>query len=66
MPYQYFFDEPHIREWLELSKTEEGAQSYMDKYVFGVADFDEYLELIGGLRTMQQLKQIEQLRAPMV
>jgi len=66
MPYQYFFDEAHIREWLELSKTEEGVQSYMDKYVFGVADFDEYLERIGGLRTMRLLKQIEQLRAPMV
>ncbi len=66
MPYQYFFDEEHIREWLELSKTDAGVSAYMDKYVFGVADFNAYLELVGGLRKMQQLKQIEQLRAPMV
>jgi 3-oxoacid CoA-transferase subunit A/glutaconate CoA-transferase subunit A len=66
MPYQYFFDEQHIREWMELSKTEEGARAYMEKYVFGVADFDEYLERVGGLRKMHQLKQIELLRAPMV
>lgn len=66
MPYQYFFDEEHIREWLTLSKTEEGTQAYMDKYVFGVKDFDEYLERVGGLKKMRLLKQIEQLRAPMV
>ncbi len=66
MPYQYFFDEPHIYEWLTLSKTEEGTQEYLQKYVFGVADFDEYLERIGGLRTLNQLRQVEQLRVPMV
>lgn len=66
MPYQYFFDERHIHEWLTLSKTDEGTREYFEKYVFGVADFDEYLERIGGLRTLTQLKQIEQLRAPMV
>lgn len=66
MPYRYFFDEEHIREWLTLSRTEEGTREYFEKYVFGVADFDEYLERIGGLRTLSRLKRIEQLRAPMV
>ncbi len=66
MPYRYFFDEAHIQEWLTLSKTAEGAQAYFEKYVFGVPDFDAYLEKIGGLRTLAQLKRIEQLRAPMV
>ncbi len=65
MPYQYYFDELHIREWLTLSKTEEGALEYLDKYVFGTADFDEYLEKVGGLRTLNQLKKIENLRMPM-
>jgi 3-oxoacid CoA-transferase subunit A/glutaconate CoA-transferase subunit A len=66
MPYQYFFDEMHIHEWLTLSRTEEGTQEYLEKYVFGVADFYDYLEKIGGLRTLNQLKQVEQLRMPMV
>jgi len=66
MPYLYFFDENHIHEWLTISKTDEGTQKYFEKYVFGLADFSEYLERIGGLRTMTQLKQIEQLRAPMI
>jgi glutaconate CoA-transferase subunit A len=66
MPYRYFFDEAHIHEWLTVSKTDEGAREYFERYVFGVADYDEYLERVGGLRKLTQLKQIEQLRAPMV
>ena len=66
MPYQYYFDEGHIREWLNATKTEEGTQEYFEKYVFQTANFDEYLEQIGGLRVLTQLKQVEQLRSPMV
>jgi glutaconate CoA-transferase subunit A len=66
MPYQYFFDEEHIHEWMTLSKTEEGTQEYLEKYVFGVANFNEYLERIGGLRKLHQLRQVELLREPMV
>jgi acyl CoA:acetate/3-ketoacid CoA transferase alpha subunit len=66
MPYRYFFDEAHIHEWLTLSRTQAGVQEYLAKYIHGVPDFDAYLELVGGLRTMTQLKQIEQLRSPMV
>jgi 3-oxoacid CoA-transferase subunit A/glutaconate CoA-transferase subunit A len=65
MPYQYYFDEKHIREWLQMAKTPEGAKLYFEKYIFGVADFEEYLEKIGGLRTISELKQIEHLRAPL-
>jgi len=65
MPYRYYFDEAHIQEWLALAKTAEGAQAYFEKYVFGLADFDAYLEKIGGLRTLTRLKQVELLRAPL-
>ena len=64
MPYRYYFDEAHIQEWLALSRTDAGAGEYLDKYVYGVLDFEAYLERIGGLRTMAQLKRIEQLRVP--
>jgi acyl CoA:acetate/3-ketoacid CoA transferase alpha subunit len=66
MPLLYFFDEEHIGEWLHMSKTPQGTQEYFDKYVHGVKDFDEYLELVGGLRKLQYLRQVEELRAPMV
>jgi 3-oxoacid CoA-transferase subunit A/glutaconate CoA-transferase subunit A len=65
MPYLYYFDEEHIGEWLELSKTPEGTQEYFEKYVFGVKDFYEYLDLVGGLRKMIYLKDVEQYKVPM-
>jgi len=65
MPGHYFFDEAHIREWMSAAKTETGAQAYFEKYVYGVADFNAYLERIGGLRLLHHLKQIERLQAPM-
>jgi 3-oxoacid CoA-transferase subunit A/glutaconate CoA-transferase subunit A len=60
MPYRYFFDEAHIGEWLSLSKTPAGAQEYLDKYVYGPANFEGYLELVGGQERMQALAKIEQ------
>lgn len=65
MPYQYFFDEYHIGKWLSVSKTDEGIQNYLDKYVFGVDDFKHYLKLIGGKNKLEKLRRIEQLKEPM-
>jgi 3-oxoacid CoA-transferase subunit A/glutaconate CoA-transferase subunit A len=61
MPYHYFFDEKHIAEWLSMSKTEAGTNAYLDRYVFGVSDFSEYLERIGGEKRLQELRRFEQL-----
>ena len=56
MVYCYARDERQLREWVEGSKTEEGTGAYLDKYIHGVANHQEYLELIGQER-------LEQLRA---
>lgn len=61
MPYLYFFDEDNIGEWLKISKTDEGAKEYFDKYVFSVKTFEEYLELCGGVEKMNQLRKIEKM-----
>ncbi len=50
MAYVYGRDEVAIREWVEASKTAEGAQAYLDKYVHGVNNHAEYLDLIGQER----------------
>jgi len=65
MPYEYFFDEEHIGEWLSLSKTDDGVEEYLKKYVFSVKDFNEYLKLVGGLKKLELLKKIEKLEEPM-
>jgi acyl CoA:acetate/3-ketoacid CoA transferase alpha subunit len=53
MVYCYERDEVQLREWVEASKTEQGTQTYLDKYVYGVANHQEYLELIGPERLGQ-------------
>ncbi|HUS98967.1 MAG TPA: CoA-transferase [Candidatus Thermoplasmatota archaeon] len=65
MPYQYFFDEDHIGEWLSESTTEAGVQRYLEKYVYGVKDFSEYLQCVGGTTKMQKLARIERFEEPM-
>jgi len=47
MCYLYKRDEPQIREWVDASKDPETTQAYLDKYIFGVKDHKEYLEMIG-------------------
>ncbi|MHB9288757.1 CoA transferase subunit A [Halobacteriales archaeon Cl-PHB] len=59
MPYSYYFDEHHIAEWLELSQTEEGTEEYLDRYVHGVGDFEDYLALVGGADKLARLEAIE-------
>lgn len=48
--YIYGRDEPAIKEWVEMSKTAEGAGEYFEKYVYGVKNHEEYLALIGEER----------------
>lgn len=50
MVYMYERDEEAIREWVEASRTEEGTRAYLNKYVYGVANHQEYLELVGRER----------------
>jgi len=51
----YDFDEAHVQHYADLSKTEEGFKKYLDKYVLGVKNHWEYLELIGGLEYLKDL-----------
>ena len=66
MPGRYYYDEEHIAEWLSLSKTQEGIDKYLQKYVFGVNEFEDYLELCGGVKKLNYLKRRENLREPMI
>ncbi len=50
MCYRYERDEPHIQRWAEVSKTPQATQAYLDQYIYGVDDHQEYLALIGEAR----------------
>lgn len=43
----YERDEPHIKKYFAESKDPEKTKAYIDKYVHGVKDHNEYLDLIG-------------------
>lgn len=47
MCYLYHRDEEHLREWVKASEKPETTRSYLDKYIYGVKDHRELLELIG-------------------
>ncbi|MCW4050284.1 MAG: CoA transferase subunit A [Candidatus Bathyarchaeota archaeon] len=65
MPGLYYSDEEHMAEWLRLTRSEEGVQEYMDKYVYGAANHEEYLELVGGTEKMEYLRKLEYLEVPL-
>lgn len=52
----YDFDKEHINLYAQASKTPEGLQKYLDKYVYGVKDHWEYLEQVGGMKYLDELR----------
>ncbi len=62
MPYEYFSDEDHLAEWMEAEKEVGTFKEFVDKYIYGVRSFEEYLELKGGEARMAELRELEPLR----
>ena len=59
MPYCYFSDEKHLAQWLEVEKNPEEVAKFLDHYIYGVPDFEEYLVRCGGLKRMEELQKLE-------
>jgi glutaconate CoA-transferase subunit A len=59
MPYEYFSDEEHIRQWLTAEKDLDGFRAFLQKYIYGVRDFVGYWQLCGGLPRIQELRRQE-------
>ncbi|PIR16598.1 MAG: glutaconate CoA-transferase [Deltaproteobacteria bacterium CG11_big_fil_rev_8_21_14_0_20_49_13] len=59
MAYEYFSDEEHIKEWLDIEEDPEDFKKFLQKNIYGVKDFNEYLNLHGGLKKMQELRDKE-------
>lgn len=62
MPDLYYFDEEQLGQWLQMSKTDEGAQKYLNMYVHGTLDFRQYLKLVGGKKKMEYLRKVEKMK----
>lgn len=61
MPEEYWFDEDFFRMFLDKGKTEEGTNEFFEEYIYNIADYDEYLEKIGGVKKMNELRAIDKL-----
>lgn len=61
MPGKYYLDINHLNEWNEAEKDLSLLEKFMDKYVYSVKDWNEYLEKCGGKKRMDELKSIELL-----
>jgi glutaconate CoA-transferase subunit A len=61
MPGEYFSDEDHLRQWLDVEKDEAGYRDFLQKYIYGVDGFEGYLQLCGGLERIKALRAQELL-----
>ena len=52
----YDFDGDHLKLYVNHAKSIEGFSQYLNSYVLGTKDHWEYLEKVGGLRRMNELK----------
>ena len=59
MPGEYYSDEEHLRLWLEKEKDPDEFQAFFRKYVLETKDFDEYLDLCGGIERLKELRHRE-------
>ena len=53
---EYDYDAGEIKRYVEATKTPQDFMSYLEKYVYGVKDHGEYLELVGGLNHLNALR----------
>jgi len=58
---EYFSDESHLKQWLESEKEPADFKAFLDKYIYGVEDFEGYLELCGGIKRINQLRADEHM-----
>ena len=59
MPGEYFSDEEHLSEWLTVEEEDAAYKRFVEKYIFGITDFNEYLELCGGAARLAELRSLE-------
>jgi glutaconate CoA-transferase subunit A len=61
MPYEYYSDEEHLQEWLRAEQDPETLAQFLERNIYGVKDFWEYLNLNGGPARLAELRRQENL-----
>ena len=50
-----------LNDWLEAEKDHDSLKEFMDRYIYGVKSFTEYLEKCGGNKRILELRNEELL-----
>jgi glutaconate CoA-transferase subunit A len=61
MPDAYFSDEEHLCAWMKAERELPTFRAFLDKFIYNVKDFPDYLNLCGGLPRLQELRRQELL-----
>lgn len=56
MPYEYFSDETHLKEWFAAEKDENRFREFINRQIHGCEDHNAYLNLNGGMERMCELR----------
>ena len=59
MPYEYYSDEEHLREWLTVERDPSAHLDFLRRLLFDTASFAEYFEVSGGKNRMEDLRRQE-------
>lgn len=53
---EYDYDADEIKRYVAATETPQHFRSYLDRYVYGVKDHEEYLDLVGGLPRLENFR----------
>jgi len=56
MPYEYFSDEEHLREWLKAERDPAVFKEFLKRNIYDCKDHAEYIEKNGGIKKMNELR----------
>ncbi len=56
---EYFSDEVHLKAWLDAERDVGTYRAFLDKYLYGVDCFEDYLEICGGEERLAELRRLE-------
>jgi glutaconate CoA-transferase subunit A len=61
MPYEYFSDEDHLKEWLSMEKDDIKFKEFLDRNIYNCKDHEEYINHNGGMAKIRELRAKELL-----
>jgi glutaconate CoA-transferase, subunit A len=59
MPYEYFSDEKHLKEWMTVEKDPEAFAKFLDEKIYNCKTHFDYLRACGGMERMWELRHRE-------